>query len=76
MEGFYLAVEPGLSILPVLLSHVFILVPHICQDLGQVNAWSRIQFNADLASYLPSQGTQLLWGMAEETKEETETLKM
>lgn len=59
---FYLTVEPGLSILPVLLSHEFILVPHIGQDLGQVNAWSRVQFDADLASHLSSQGTHFLSG--------------
>lgn len=58
--GCYFFIEPCFSLFTVLLGDDFILSPHVIQKLGEVNSWSSIHFNADLANCIALEALKLL----------------
>lgn len=56
----HLAEEPLLGVPAVLLGQALVLLPHVSQDLGEVNARSSVHLHADLSTHLPTQGVHLL----------------
>lgn len=59
-ERAHLAEEPLLGVPAVLLGQALVLLPHVGQDLGEVDARSSIHLHADLSTHLPTQGVHLL----------------
>lgn len=60
--SLYLAEEPVLGVLAVLLCHFLVLVTHLRQDAAQVHTGGCIHLHVDLTTHLASQGIHLLWG--------------